>query len=829
MIKLTDLLQEVLPSSGSLTEDKLYSKNIIDATTNRIGDKSEATLNKLAIAGLFRNQFGDIQKLKDKKQLDDVFTKWYKSTLAALVKTSAFPDDKALAKTYLDAYIGNIRTLGDKARPFSIKKVEGSLVDLVNNKRWLGDEVSSKNAGIYNPDDEDIVYEDDDILILDSKTKAKCVKYGAGESWCIGKPTLNYYNTYRLNYGATPYHVLQKNVEGNEHKLVIMNYGNRGYAIADRSNSGDRGGGSGSAMSWDAIEEQLPNLKGKEKYFPYREITQEERNYASILSTKYTRDNLQDYITNTTTDLVVNGSKVEPVDFIRDYVANNHALTDRQIASLSDEIKDSLVESGYFLTKGVNQTGVLNDRQKKRVIRLKLENKIALTEDELVLIKNDSNLLEAYKSTVRAKLSDFLSAGSYYQERYRLTYAELIVLGSAEISTYVNAMKDKLIRLFLRDEGLDKLAFLKEYGGDNKSVKSISASYEALNNADEDALNDLLPSGIKVDISRDTITLEHLNDDDIDPNTIQLLNRLADDVWDGGYYDDYYDGREDSLNDDYLDYIGEAINNDAEFAEAMRFYGLGKTAEEIGNSFDDYDLKDDIIDTIKEVMNEASEEAKQASWREIYDTASDIINLDCGYRNRGSDCDLRLNLNSFILSGGYMLFELEDPIEDFYSSLDSVLENYLELYADKIPTSTDDIWDQVNDNNMTPNHNKITDMIIEKGDELIEKINDEEDEGDNDVEELSPIELVIEKFKDTLRGLKQSEHSDYIENKLVKIQFDKRRLRRDNSIYVKMLDKTNNKTTEGYMKIDDIPVYFTNYKLAMGESVRASLRKALLR
>jgi hypothetical protein len=43
-----------------------------------------------------------------------------------------------------------------------------------------------------------------------------------------------------------------------------------------------------------------------------------------------------------------------------------------------------------------------------------------------------------------------------------------------------------------------------------------------------------------------------------------------------------------------------------------------------------------------------------------------------------------------------------------------------------------------------------------------------------------------------------------------------------------MLDKTNNKTTEGYMKIDDIPVYFTNYKLAMGESVRASLRKALL-
>jgi hypothetical protein len=828
MIKLVDIFESSLVGT-ILKEDKLYGKNIIDATTNRIGDKSEATLNKLAIAGLFRNQFGDIQKLKDKKQLDDVFTKWYKSTLAALVKTSAFPDDKALAKTYLDAYIENIRTLGDKARPFSIKKVEGGLVDLVNNKRWLGDEGVSKNAGIYDPDGEDIVYEDDDILVLDSKTKAKCVKYGAGESWCIGKPTLNYYNTYRLNYGATPYHVLQKNVEGNEHKLVIMNYGNRGYAIADRSNSGDRGGGSGSAMSWDEIEGQLPNLKGKEKYFPYRAITEEERNYASLLSTKYARNNLQEYITKATAGLVVNGSKVEPVDFIRDYVANNHELTDRQIESLSDEVKDSLVESGYFLTKGVNQTGVLNDRQKKRVIRLKLENKVALTEDELNIIKNDSDLLEIYKVTVRAKLSEFLdSEGPWDKKRRRLKYGELLVLGSAEISAYVNAMGDELIRLFLRDEGLDKLAFLKEYGGDGKSVIAISDAYEALVNADEGVLNDLLPFNIKVDITRDKITFDNLVDKNIDQTTMDLLRRFADDSWDSGYYDDFYDGREDSLEEDYLRYIGEAMGNDAEFVESMSFYELGKTAKEIGDSFDTYELKDDILDTIKSAMNKASDEAKLASWTEIYETASDIINLDCGYRSQGSDCELKMNLNSFVISGGYELFTLEDPSQDFYDWLDSLLERYLDLYEDKIPTSIEEVWEKVNDDNMVPDNNKIIKAIIEKGDEMIEKINGEEDEGDNDVEELSPIELVIEKFKDTLRGLKQAEDTDYIENKIVKIQFDKRRLRRDNSIYVKMLDKTNNKTTEGYMKIDDIPVYFTNYKLAMGESVRASLRKALL-
>ncbi len=85
--------------------------------------------------------------------------------------------------------------------------------------------------------------------------------YGRGESWCITKPLLNYYNTYRIKYGATPYFVLQKNVKGNEHKLVIMHYQN-GYAIADRSNTGDRAGSKSRVKPWSYVEQQIPNLKG---------------------------------------------------------------------------------------------------------------------------------------------------------------------------------------------------------------------------------------------------------------------------------------------------------------------------------------------------------------------------------------------------------------------------------------------------------------------------------------------------------------------------------------------------------------------------------------
>lgn len=824
MIRLSEILNEVL------TEDKLYGKKIIDATTNRIGDKSEDTLNKLAIAGLFRDQFGDIQKLRSREQLDDVFNKWYKSTISQLIKTDSFPENRNNAKRYLDAYINNIRTLGVDAKRFSIKKVESSLVDVVNNYRWLGDDVSVNKGSIYEPDSKDVVYEDDELIILDSKTKARCVKYGAGESWCIGKPTLNYYNTYRLRDGATPYHVLQKNVEGNEHKMVIMNYGNRGYAIADRSNSGDRSGGPTLAKSWDKIEQEIPNLNGKEQYFKYRPVTQEEKKYSNLLSSAYKGSGFQSFIDKNTAGLVVNESEVTPEDFIRDYVVNGHTISDKQLSELRESLIESIVEAGYFLTKGVKQTDVLNDRQKRRVIRLKLENKVALTDNEVEMIKGDSVLLEKYQETVRGKLKEYLdSSSSYGRGVNKLTYGELMVLTPHEISAYVNIMDKELVSRFLRDEGIDKIDFLKEYGGENDIVSNIARAKEMVKDKNEETLNELLPSGIEVEFKYNDIIFNNIEQDRLDNTTTDLLNRLADDTWDSGYYDDYYDGDEERLDEEYETYIGQAMGN-ADFADAMAFYEFGTDAKTIGENFDTYELKDGIIEVIKEVMADASHDAKVTEWDNIHSAASEIISLDCNYRYRGSECELTMDLNSFIISNGYMLFELDDPMEDFYDALDSVLNNYLDLYDDKIPTNVDDIWERVNDYNMTPDADKIISHIIDAGDEMIEKANEDDEDDDNldDNSKLMPIDMVIEKFKETLRGLKQSEHADKIENKLVRIQFDKRRLKRDGSVFVNMLDKSTNKTMEGFMKIDDIPTYFTNYKLAMGESVRRLLRRQLI-
>jgi hypothetical protein len=375
-------------------ENKLYNKSTIISTTNRIGDDSDDTLNKLAISGLYRTKFGDIQQIKSKKQLDSLFDEWYNETINGLVKTPEFIDNKELVKKYLDVYVNNIRSLGDNAQPFSLKKIKTGLIDLVNNNNWIKDDNFKQSFDIYNPKKEDVLYEDKNIVILNTNTKAKCVMYGVGESWCISKSELNKYNTYRVNFETTPYFVLQKNEKHPVHKLVIMNYGN-GYAIADQTNTGDKDGNKEFILSWEQIEKEIPNLKGLEKYFMYKEVNDDEKRYEEIISKSinFKGDDLQGFIDDSIKNLVINGSQVDSVDFIRDFSNVSGKITDEQIKSLRTEVCDSLIESGYFLKyREYRQSDLLSPKQRLRVSKLKVKKNIPLVESEFsTLSKNDQD------------------------------------------------------------------------------------------------------------------------------------------------------------------------------------------------------------------------------------------------------------------------------------------------------------------------------------------------------------------------------------------------------------------------------------------------------
>ena len=386
-----------------LTEarNRLYGKRVIEPAIRRINDNSEATLNMLAISGLFRGKFGDIQQLRTLGQLQTEFKLWYDHVIEGLVsETAVFLENKDLAETYLTAYVENIRTLADNARPFSIKTVERDLVDVVNRHRWVKEtEMLGSKTGIYSPDTEDIMFQDNNVVILNSRTKAKCVKYGQGEGWCIGKPELNYYNTYRITYKATPYHVLQKNTQHNDrlHKFVIMNYGpghynnqNR-YALADRQNSNFHGGET-QAVDWDTMEDRIPALAGLEQYFPYREVTTDERNYEEFISERITETDIMRYIRGKVRGMVLNGSPVTPIDFLRDYLAGGKNLYNEQLRSLNEKEMDSIIELGYFLRFKEYSIGELNDlftvKQVRRIVRLKLNNNLNINIAEFTFLED---------------------------------------------------------------------------------------------------------------------------------------------------------------------------------------------------------------------------------------------------------------------------------------------------------------------------------------------------------------------------------------------------------------------------------------------------------
>ncbi|CAK0762510.1 hypothetical protein CCP3SC1AL1_300022 [Gammaproteobacteria bacterium] len=533
---MKNIIKQLLREGLAINE--IYGKKTLDILTKKFNDTSENMINKLAIASLFRNEIGDIQQYKTKEQFDGVFNKWYESTLNNLIKTSSFPENKELAKKYLDAYIANIKSLGQSAMPFSMKKIEIGLVDLVNNNRWIKDTEIKPTNTIYNPKDEDIVFENDNVIILDTNTKAKCVMYGQGESWCITKPELNYYNTYRLSYKATPYFVLQKNIQGNEHKFVIMNYGYRGYAIADRSNSGKRSGSSSDVMPWDEIEQQLPNLQGLERYFPYREITDDERRYAELLDkvkAEFVDNDLQDLVDRSIKGLVINGSQVTPADFIRDLAANQMAFNLEQLKSLRKETMDSLIEVGYFVNKYVDSKlyeEVLSPTQVNRIIKLKIDSNVVLndsyykfmSEDAIkkyLMLRIDGNntgVSDAWRSGINQAKLDFeelrmvkklLPEVKINVNRYDLTdssdlfyaiYSENSIINSPEVKENLNKLKrhhvsflideyPELTKYLVKTEGFDELGTWQL----SNILENDPSSYKAiLDNLSEEKKIDLL-------------------------------------------------------------------------------------------------------------------------------------------------------------------------------------------------------------------------------------------------------------------------------------------------------------------------------------------------
>jgi hypothetical protein len=137
-----------------------------------------------------------------------------------------------------------------------------------------------------------------------------------------------------------------------------------------------------------------------------------------------------------------------------------------------------------------------------------------------------------------------------------------------------------------------------------------------------------------------------------------------------------------------------------------------------------------------------------------------------------------------------------------------------------LPTSNDELWETVRENN---NMNIDYDSILQKvKDEIYEifdeKIYDDDEEfGDYSSDEIEDVKKnkysILQTFEETLKALGQDENATEIENELVRIVFDRNKIKTNGSIYTSVVHKEDNHTYNGFMFIKDIPSYFRNYKL----------------
>ena len=366
-------------SLNFLNENKLYPTNIVNNLSKKFGDNSDETLNKLAIFGLFRKQppfesIKDINQLKSLDELTKLFNQWKEYAVKGLMNSDGeLKGNKTATLAFVDAYINNIRSLKDDAKPFSFKGYQQTLIDVVNNNSWIKqNDVTTQTYGVEKPHDSDIMFEDDNIIILKGSTKAKCITYGQGYRWCISQTQHNMYNHYRITNGATIYFVLNKKLskDAKERVCVILRYYNNKFSIADETNSGQRSGGpevAGDGFGY--VESQLSWLRGMEKYFPESEVTQSEKDYEAAVSVRYTGDDLGNYIINKSKKINFNGEEIDPVDFLRDYLLEKD-ISYEQFTSLTEPMKVQVVETGKLLDNEIITSLSSSLKVRYAVIRL---------------------------------------------------------------------------------------------------------------------------------------------------------------------------------------------------------------------------------------------------------------------------------------------------------------------------------------------------------------------------------------------------------------------------------------------------------------------------
>lgn len=280
--------------------------------------------------------------------INEAISKGVKDKLTIKFKSEREDLTDAQIEYYLDEfdkYKGSSKVIEKDITKYSFAELE-KLIDSFPKK------VNRSLTGLNNLSQEDIVYNENNLLILKGDTKEKCIRYGKGYTWCISRTDAsNMFNTYRYRYDEINFYFIfdkDKPDTDDNRSLVLLIDKNGKYYLANASNSGDFAGTK--EFSYDEICKFQPKLKELKSLFKPLPLTPKEKEIYNKIKNEIPNDNL----------LEAFGS----YEIVEAYISNGSELTDNQYSNLTDDLKSKYINLGNDLSD--NQLSITSNKLKER-------------------------------------------------------------------------------------------------------------------------------------------------------------------------------------------------------------------------------------------------------------------------------------------------------------------------------------------------------------------------------------------------------------------------------------------------------------------------------
>ena len=341
-----DLSKFNYPELKKIIDTKKFQKNEKELFTKF--KKKEEKLERAELARTVRkfleiqSKFGKVKDPTNYKFLDfsklvnQVYPKYIKEILMDKFKKENTAITEDILDYYISAYLDNF----DELYPQMPPPTQLTFSDFEHY-------IDGMNKGLANAggkestEDIEIVYDDNNLMIFQPKTRDQCIRLKNGRSWCTSREgSSNLFYNYRLDNRRTLYYVIDQDKEYSDvnFAVVVLVDPDGDMSLADGTNSGRYSGHQN--IPWNEIVTKIPKLKNLKEVFKPKPLTEEELEVISQIRNTRVGDNpIEDL-----------GSEERAEMWLE---IRSPRLSDKQFENLTVPLRKKYIALGHDLTAGM--------------------------------------------------------------------------------------------------------------------------------------------------------------------------------------------------------------------------------------------------------------------------------------------------------------------------------------------------------------------------------------------------------------------------------------------------------------------------------------------